>query len=214
MPTYVRAREPKAPRAVVRPLPFTGDDAALVAAIRAGHPGATAALFDRHATHVRRVLARVLGADPDLSDLLHDVFVRALDGVDRLEDPAALQGWLTSIAVYTARGCIRRRQARRWLRIVAPEEVPEVEANQASVEVTEALRAAYALLDRMSADDRIPFALRFIDGMELTEVAAACGVSLATIKRRLTRAQTRFTDGARKTPALAEWLRGGEGGER
>jgi RNA polymerase sigma-70 factor, ECF subfamily len=43
--------------------------------------------------------------------------------------------------------------------------------------------------------------------MELTEVAASCGVSLATIKRRLSRAQQSFTSGARREPALAEWLR-------
>jgi len=194
---------------VVRALPFVGDDAALVAGVRAGNRQAVAALFDRHAPHVRRVLARVLGIDSELPDLLHEVFLRALEGVDRLSDPAALQGWLTSIAVFTARGCIRKRKARRWLRLVAPEEVPEVEAATPSAEVTEALKEAYLLLGRLPADERIPFALRFIDGMELTEVAAACGVSLATIKRRLSRAQDAFSVGARAHPALADWLEGG-----
>jgi RNA polymerase sigma-70 factor (ECF subfamily) len=58
----------------------------------------------------------------------------------------------------------------------------------------------------LPADERIPFALRFIDGMELTEVARACTVSLATIKRRLSRAEQRFTAFAALEPALAEWL--------
>jgi RNA polymerase sigma-70 factor (ECF subfamily) len=42
--------------------------------------------------------------------------------------------------------------------------------------------------------------------MELTAVAAACNVSLATIKRRLTRAQHTFTTLASQQPSLAEWL--------
>ena len=53
------------------------------------------------------------------------------------------------------------------------------------------------------------FALRFVDGMELTEVAAACETSLATIKRRLARAGARFEAAARRQPVLEEWLEGG-----
>jgi RNA polymerase sigma-70 factor (ECF subfamily) len=52
--------------------------------------------------------------------------------------------------------------------------------------------------------------LRFIDGMELVEVADACSVSLATIKRRLARAQKRFSAMARTYPELDEWVSGGE----
>lgn len=181
----------------------------LVLALRAGHPGAPGALFERHAVHVQRVLARVLGPDPELGDLLHDVFLRALGGIRRLEDPAALCGWLTSIAVFTARGCIRRRRARRWLRFLSAEQIPDREAPVASPEQMDALRRTYEILDRLPANERIAFALRVIDGMELTEVAQACGVSLATIKRRLSRAQESFVAMARREPALAEWVEGG-----
>src|SRR5580700_2214071 len=81
-------------RALPRPEAFTGDDAALVHAFRRGDPGARAALYDRHADHVERVLVRVLGADRELADLHHDVFVRALGSLHKLVDPAALRGWL------------------------------------------------------------------------------------------------------------------------
>jgi RNA polymerase sigma-70 factor (ECF subfamily) len=42
--------------------------------------------------------------------------------------------------------------------------------------------------------------------MQLTEVAAACRVSLATVKRRLARAEKRFVDAAKDHPALSERL--------
>ena len=74
-------------------------DAALVSALRNGEPAARAELFDRYAAHAQRVLARVLGHDAELADLLHDVFARALTQIDRLEDPSALKAWLTMIAV-------------------------------------------------------------------------------------------------------------------
>jgi RNA polymerase sigma-70 factor (ECF subfamily) len=197
-------RPPRAPKDA-----FVGDDEALVHAFRRGEPGARAALYDRHADHVHRVLYRILGFDRDIADLHHDVFVRALGSIDKLEDPAALKGWLTMIAVHVAHTTITRRKRRRWLWFMPSDELPEVEATTASGEVLDALRATYAVLDALPADERIAFALRYIDRMELTEVAAACGTSLATIKRRLARAADRFEAGARTKPVLETWLDGG-----
>jgi len=187
---------------------FTSD-AALVEALWAGAPGAVEAFYDRYGAFVLRVLCRVLGADRELMDVHHDVFVRALGSIRELKNPSSLKSWLTSVTVFTARSAIQRRTRGRWLSIVPREDLPELEAATASGEVTEALRATYAILDTLEANERIAFALRFIDGMELTEVAAACGVSLATIKRRLARAEDRFVALARSHPVLEDWLQGG-----
>jgi RNA polymerase sigma-70 factor, ECF subfamily len=200
---------------LVRPLPpapkdtFAGDDAALVQGFRRGDAAARAALYDRHADHVHRVLYRLLGFDRDLADLHHDVFVRALGSLPTLQDPSALKGWLTMIAVHVARSWLTRRKRRSWLWFLPNQELPEVESNAAPGEVLDALRATYAVLDALPSDERIAFALRFIDGMELTEVAAACDTSLATIKRRLASAGAHFEAEARKQPVLEPWLAGG-----
>ncbi|MFT3764521.1 MAG: sigma-70 family RNA polymerase sigma factor [Minicystis sp.] len=186
---------------------FMGE-AALVEGVRARQPAAVAALYDAYAAHVLRVLGRVLGAERELSDLHQEVFLKAIDSMDRLEDPRALKAWMTGIAVHTARAAIQRRVRRRWLTFLAPEDLPEPEAPSTG-DAGEALRATYAVLDQLPADERIAFVLRVIDGMELTEVAAACGVSLATIKRRLARAEERFTTLARDHDVLHEWLEGG-----
>lgn len=187
-------------------LPVPASDAGLVTALRAGHPEAARALFERHGTHVRRVLARVLGPDGELLDLVQDVFVAALESIDRIEDPAALRGWLTRTAVFIARGRIRRRARWRFLRFVPFDELPEVEAPAPSSEASQTLRATYSVLDKLPRDERIAFALRYVDGMELTEVAAACAVSVATIKRRLSRARDRFLTAAQDNPVLCEHL--------
>ncbi len=187
-------------------LPVPESDAGLVVALRAGRHSAKAALFDRYGRHVQRVLSRVLGPDPDIPDLMQDVFVSALESIDRLADPNALRSWLSRIAVFTARGRIRRRVRWRFVRSDSNDDLLELEAHYASAEVSEALRATYRALNQLPPDERIAFALRFIDGMELTEVAEACGVSLATIKRRLAKAQIRFVDVAKREPSLQEWL--------
>jgi hypothetical protein len=48
-------------------------DGALVLALREGHPAAKAELFDRYVRHVERILARILGQDTELADLLHEL---------------------------------------------------------------------------------------------------------------------------------------------
>lgn len=201
-------RAPEARRSTVVHLPFLDSDAAVVASIRAGERAGGAALYDRHHTYVRRVLTRVLGPDADLHDLIQDVFVAAIDSMDRLSDPSALRPWLAAISVNCVRVELRRRTKSRFLRFSPHDELPEQEAPMATPELDEAVRATYRVLAALPVDERIPFALRFIEGMELTEVARACDVSLATVKRRLTSAQKKFAKIASTYPELSDWVKG------
>jgi RNA polymerase sigma-70 factor (ECF subfamily) len=200
--------------ATVWALPFAGGDEELLEGLRAGRAPAIAAFYDRFAGLVLRVLARVLGTDAEIADIHQDVFEQAIASVAGVRSAAGLKAWVVGVAVHTARGVIRRRLRRRWLVLWAPAEPLEPVDEGVSPEVREALRATYAILGTLPADERIPFALRVIEGMELTEVAAACGTSLATIKRRLRAAQERFAKRAAAHPALAEWMEGGGGWRR
>jgi RNA polymerase sigma-70 factor (ECF subfamily) len=181
-------------------------DPLLVEALRRGDPAAPGEFFDRYGRHVQRVLTNVLGVDPEIPDLLHEVFAKALAGIGKLKDGRRLKAWLTSITVYTARGSIRARSRRRLLGLHGRREVPEIPAPAVSAETREAMRSMYEILERLPADERIAFAMRFVSGMELEDVAAACGVSLATIKRRISRAERRFLVIARRHPVLRSWV--------
>jgi RNA polymerase sigma-70 factor, ECF subfamily len=194
---------------MVTPLKFVGDERALVEALRSRHPGAAAALYERHAAAVHRALRSVLGPDPELQDLLQEVFIRALDSIAQLEDHARLRSWLIGIGVFSARALIRRRARRSWLSLFSPQRVASTEQAPPSSEARLALREVYELLNRLPLDERMAFALRIIDGMSLPDAAEACGVSLATFKRRLSRAERAFADAAERRPLLQPWLEGG-----
>ena len=194
---------------MLTPLTFVGDDVALWQALRAGHPGAAAVFYDRHAAHVYRTLAAALGADEDLPDVLQEVFIRALDGIGRLRDVERVRGWLTSMAVFVARAHIRLRSRRSWLRVFSPEHTYPSVLEQPSLEVRRALREVYEVLDRMPVDERLAFVLRFVHGMTLTDAAEGCATSLATFKRRLARSQKLFLETARRRPLLELWLEKG-----
>jgi RNA polymerase sigma-70 factor (ECF subfamily) len=50
----------------------------------------------------------------------------------------------------------------------------------------------YAALDQVPEKYRIPWFLARVEGEKLEDVATACGVSLATVKRRIQEAQNRL----------------------
>lgn len=195
---------------VAKPVP-DWDEAALVSLVRAGEREAVRELYRRYAGLVDRMLVRVTGYVTEREDLLQDVFVRVLDHLDALRDPRALRSWICGIAVRRAQE-FRRERRRRPIGHEDPSALagsrlssPNLERHpESSME----LRRVYALLDELPEDDRVAFVLRRIDGMELLEIASVTEVSLATVKRRVSRAEERFTALASADPFLSSRIGG------
>ena len=196
-----------APGAEVRRLRATPpvDAATLVRAAAAGDEGAAALVWDEHSALVRGLLRRALGPSADVEDLVQEVFLRFFKRVGTLRDPNALRSFIVGIALRVARGELRSRRVRRWLRLSDTGQLPE-----ASVECDTIPRFAlvrlYEVLDRLDDRARLVFVLRHVEGYELTEVASALGCSLATIKRYLARAQSRVLAAVRSDPLLSPYL--------
>jgi RNA polymerase sigma-70 factor (ECF subfamily) len=191
---------------VVRMPQLARTDEEIVRGVREGEAWAAAALLDRHGPLVERLIRRIMGHDPELSDLVHDAFATILASIDQVRDPQALKGWIASVAAHTAHHAIRRRRLSRWIFFWQSDEVPEEPVQGADHGAREAVQRMYAALDQLPADERVAFALRMIEEMPLEDVARACDVSLATIKRRLARAEQRFTAIARRDPVLKTWM--------
>lgn len=205
-------RESPQSNLLVLPRKFYGDDAALVAAMLAGHQGARAEFFNRYAPQVERIITHVIGFDRELADILQETFTKAVASLHQLESPASLKPWIFRIAAMAARKTLRTRARRHWLRFffdAEDESQHEPETSMANPDDVRAVHQVYAILEMLPCDERVAFALRFIEGMELTETAAACAVSLATIKRRLKRAEARFLAAAQRDPTLSAWLERG-----
>jgi RNA polymerase sigma-70 factor (ECF subfamily) len=142
--------------------------------------------------------------DPESSDLLHDTFLRALQHIRELKNPRALKSWLKGIAVFTAQEWLRARK--RMGHPQPPESAPEQPGVSVTPEAREAIRAFYQVMETFPADERAAFVLRFVERMELTEIAEACRVSMSTARRRIRRAEQRFRKAVSSYPALKERL--------
>ncbi len=188
------------------------DDAELLEALKQGDPQAKCRLFDRFERRSRGLIVSVLGPDAEIADVLHDVFVNVFGSVHTLRNAGALRFWVDRVTILTVRKALRARKRRSWLRLfrTEEEEMQHEPMGEVDPEAQAALRAAYSILEKMPLDERVFFGLRFVDGMELTEVAAACKVSLSTAKRRIYQAQAHFGALAQNRPELHQWLRGEE----
>lgn len=189
------------------------DDAALVHALVAGRPDAPAAAWNRYAPLVFGICSRALGSEAEAEDLTQDVFYRLFARIRTLRKPEALRSFITSFAIRTVKWELRRRRARRFLTLSLTGDLPETPRGFVSADNRYALRRFYHALDRLSARERLVLVLRHVEEMTLDEVAEAMGISLATVKRTLRRANGRASALVDSDAELKTLLTGHGGGE-
>lgn len=170
--------------ALKRPLLVPEPDAALVARAASGDQRAFAQLYRRHARYVASVAFRMLGDASELDDVVQETFVICLKSLSRLQQPERLRAWLVTIAVRRVQRRLSARVRRRWLGVEVGLVSPSASDPQLSREVSELYRS----LEQLSPKLRVPWTLSRVEGGSLEEVAAWCEISLATVKRRLARA--------------------------
>jgi len=186
-------------------------DADLVAAFLRKDVWAPAAIWGRYYPLVRRIAFRASGPGRDVDDIVQEVFLRLYRRLPGLRDPAALRAFVLAITVRVIKGDQRVRWLKRWLGLFQDGDTPEdLEAEgdggAADHEAREALARFYAILGRLSPKHRTAFVLRYVENLELSDVAIGLGVSLATIKRWLPRIAQRVFAQAKGDPALAPYL--------
>lgn len=150
-------------------------------------------IFRRHARYVGAIAYRLLGRDDEVDDVVQEVFLEAIGGLARLADPGALKGWLRTITVRVVARRLRARTMRRFFGLDRGADYETIASRSADPETRTLFAKVYASLDALPAQDRIAWTLRHVEGDSLEEVAAHCGCSLATAKRRIAAAHERLT---------------------
>ncbi len=146
-------------------------------------------VFRAHSGYVAAVAIRLMGRHDEVDDVVQEVFVAAMRGLRSLREPAAIRGWLATVAVRVARRRLRRR---RFAAVFGRDTMPDyadliVAAPQDKVLL---IKRAYRILDALPVNTKIAWMLRHVEGEALDAVAQMCGCSLATAKRRIAAAQT------------------------
>lgn len=199
MPRTISSVEPpmSAINRMPRPLrlvPAEGEDrrrvdAELVFALKRGGHDAAEVIWDRYSPRVQRFLLRSLGVpDEEVEDLSQEVFLRIFTSPQAIREPGALREFVMSVAVRVLQRELRRRWVRRWVRLADDGYPPDIIAEGSiDPEARQALKRCYEILNELHVRERMAFALRFLEGMRLDEVASQLKVSLSTAKRLVLR---------------------------
>lgn len=156
----------------------------LIRAALRGDELAFAAIIDRHHVQMTRV-AYVVCSDLDLAEeavqAAWPIVWRRLDSVRQPDRPGA---WLASVAANEARQLARRQRRRKVVEIsVASEAFPMTADPAHRVEDLDLGRA----MDGLSPDDRALLVLRYVAGLNSTELAGTFRMSASGLRRRLAR---------------------------
>jgi RNA polymerase sigma-70 factor (ECF subfamily) len=165
-------------RSAREPAAAADETGPLVAAARGGDRAAFGELYLRYVRMVHGILlARVPRIDVD--DLVQDVFLHAMRQLSALRDPAAFGGWLAAIARH--RGSDHLRQTRPTEPLGdTPGPAPD---GTASLEAEAVLRTLRTLPEAY----RETLVLRLVEGMTGPEIAAATGLTPASVRVNLHR---------------------------
>jgi RNA polymerase sigma factor (sigma-70 family) len=170
------------------------DDDAAVIASSWQEPERFAVLFDRHAPHIHRYLAR--RTDRQVADdLVAETFLAAFAKRDRYDlGHADARPWLYGIATNLV-GQHRRDQARQYRISQAAEAEPQIpgHADRVAADVTaQATRPALdAALAALAAGDRDVLLLIAFEQLSYLEVSRALAIPVGTVQSRLHRARTK-----------------------
>jgi RNA polymerase sigma-70 factor (ECF subfamily) len=171
------------------------DEAAEIQAARAER-GAFGALYERYRDRVYAYLRTRTNNAEDASDLMQQVFVRALDALPGYRgQPEAFAAWLFQIARNATIDHHRRRRATvAWDLLpeaLQPVAVGDLEADVLRREDVEELHMVLATFDR---DTRELLALRFAARLSIADTAAVVGKSEAAVKQQLARTMRRLKE--------------------
>jgi RNA polymerase sigma-70 factor (ECF subfamily) len=171
------------------------DEAALARAALAGDQGAFATLVRRYSGALFNQAYRMLNDTHEAEDAVQEVFLRAFRRLDSYDAERRFVTWLLSIG---ANYCIDRLRRRRggWQSLdEAAYAVPSAEPGPEAMALRdERRRAVQRALQRLPETYRTVTVLRYWHDLSYLEIAAALGLTEATVKTRLHRARKQIAE--------------------
>jgi RNA polymerase sigma-70 factor, ECF subfamily len=154
-------------------------------------------VFQLHRPSIFRFLLASLRDKDAAENLTQDCFLRAYRGRHRFRADAAIKTWLMQIAVNLVRDQRRNRRLQFWRhtqvlgldvgeltdRVTNREVSPEAQAL-----LNDQMRAIWEATEKLPEKQRTVFLLRFVEDMDLADIAVALGTKEGTVKVHLFRA--------------------------
>lgn len=179
------------------------DEAALVAAAKAGEISAFETLVSRYERKIYRLAQHITQNNEDAEDVSQEAFLKAFEHLGEFQGNSRFYTWLVRIAVNQALMKLRKRRNKD----VSLDQEIETEENFIPREIEdwgpspeerytqeEMARILSEVIGELDPSFRLVFQLRDIDELSTEETAEALGISVPAVKSRLLRARLKLRD--------------------
>lgn len=160
-------------------------DIGLITLSRAGDCDAFTEIIRRRHAKIRKYMRYLCGHAADGDDLTQQVLIRAWQGIKRLKEAAAFDGWLRRIMMTTWIDSAKRRK----LDFADETDVDSLPAQGDSAHGTRDLLEALATL---SHGARVCVVMAYHDGYTHDEISAITGLPAGTVKSHIQRGAARL----------------------
>ncbi|MGH9794925.1 MAG: sigma-70 family RNA polymerase sigma factor [Candidatus Acidiferrales bacterium] len=192
----LKPAQSKRPSSIVR-----DDEAALVAAAKAGDGAGFSELVSRYENKIFRLAQNITRNREDAEDVMQEAFLKAYTHLDSFQGDSRFYTWLVRIAVNEALMKLRKRRGKevslddpietgedfvpREIADWGPAPDQRYERNQTNAILSEAI-------EKLPPDFRMVFVLRDVEELSTEETAELLGLSIPAVKSRLLRARLRL----------------------
>jgi RNA polymerase sigma-70 factor (ECF subfamily) len=152
----------------------------------AGHRDAFAALVQRHQRAVFGIALRMLGDRDQAEDAAQEAFVRAYSRLSTFRGDSNVRPWLLGITTRLCIDLLRARRRRPEVFLADQRTDPADAGWEASVTQRHSVARAIA---QLPAHYKAAIILRHLQHMSYSDMAAALGIPMATVKTHLLRAR-------------------------
>jgi len=156
------------------------EDRDLIAKARRGDVESYNLLISRWDRRIFNYLLRLVKDREDARDLAQDVFLKAYQNLNKLEDPSKFSPWLYRIAHNEAYSLLRRNRPETEMGEERVQSIPG--RRMLPMEVGLAVSTALA---RLTEDQREAVVLKIYEGFKFEEMAEILETPVSTVKSRL-----------------------------
>ena len=178
------------------------DEQALIQAAQRGDLNAFNELVLFYQRQVFNLAYRIMGDEDSAADATQEAFISAYRGIGRYRG-GSFKAWLMRIVTNACYDELRRRKRRPtssldalYVTDAAPGEVlmSESEGPEAYARRQDLNRTLHAGLQTLPEEQRTTLVLSDVQGYDYQEISQITGVSLGTVKSRLSRARAKMRD--------------------
>ncbi len=177
--------------------------AELIEEAKSGDMDAFSALLERYQKYIYHTAVRLLSSrdrDSTLADdIVQDTFLKVWNSLDSFRGECAFSTWLFRVTVNTARDHLRREvrqktvsltredgdeeNVKEWdVPVTSGDEVPE-----SALDRRETILAVRRAVEELPPDQKAVIVMRDLNDLPYQDIADALGISLGTLKSRLSR---------------------------